>query len=227
MSSTRFLVVAAPRSGSTSFRRALNQNPEIFCHGEIIAENKIIGFFKAPENIEALRKKDPLEFYRRTMLPGFSCTGFKVLNYQVFLQKNAGLISHLVRDKSLKIIHLWRNDLGARYISAIKKTRESSPPDRPLTITREQLIDDIEGQRFLRAMALSAFRNHPSIEVSFEVLIGNPSLELRRVQDFLGTSVQNIELEAQEPSTNTQQIIANEAEIKEMYLQLDLNKPDG
>ena len=117
---TRFVILAAPRSGSNLFCTLLNSHAEILCHHEVFNP---AGIFYALDHrdgsldlgtLEA-RDRDPAAFLERlwTTRLGRRCTGFKYTRGQ-----NETVLATLLDDRDVRKIVLRRNNRLKTYVSA-------------------------------------------------------------------------------------------------------------
>ena len=128
LSLCRFVILCAARTGSTWLRLMLQEHPDILCHGEVLAPlaDQIDGFEPVPElqlgltgpQLADWRDADPVGFLYEAVLPSgvADAVGAK-LNYNQLENELKCVRRKLVSDPELRIIHLKRRNLLARYIS--------------------------------------------------------------------------------------------------------------
>ncbi len=116
---TRFVILAAPRTGSNLLCTLLNSHPEVLCHHELFNPN---GIFYALEyrggsldlcSMEA-RDREPFVFLQRVWehSQGASCVGFKMTRGQ-----DAAVIQSLIEDPDVLKILLYRRNRLKTFIS--------------------------------------------------------------------------------------------------------------
>ena len=116
----RFVVIAAPRSGSTFIERFLHAQDDIFCNGEVFHRKK--AYLSWPERdltetvqaeLETLRAK-PKQLIERvySMSYGRAHVGFKLLLYHA-----PEALDALVADPNVKKVLLFRQNAMASYAS--------------------------------------------------------------------------------------------------------------
>jgi LPS sulfotransferase NodH len=116
---TRFVILAAPRTGSNLLCTLLNSHPEVLCHHELFNPN---GIFYALEyrdgsmdlgSMES-REQDPFGFLQRVWEhpQGASCIGFKMTRGQ-----DAGIMQNLIDDSGVRKILLYRRNRLKTFIS--------------------------------------------------------------------------------------------------------------
>ena len=234
----RFLIVAAPRTGSTHLRLLLNSHPEVCCHGEVFRDFRIeLGGFMglAPltpsplrDRLAAAREADPGEFLLHDVLhPGrMSAVGAKILYGEFAAGRWEGLCERVRAERALRIVHLTRRNRLKRFLSQYVVERvtrltlavhdEQVPVVRRVRVPVPEVLADMaavaaEEQRF-RAI----FAGHPLIEVGYEDVITAPaSLDtLTAVQRFLGVGPAALESPARKILTDRLgDVIENIAEL--------------
>jgi LPS sulfotransferase NodH len=129
--STKFVIVGAPRTGSTLLVKTLNTLEGVRCHGELLGAEQVRGYedgfdlehaSKAARDARsqrflAERNADPVGFIARTLNTSDTIVGFKAL-YSAFLNPRwRDVIAYLQGVDDIRFIHLVRaNDLR-RFIS--------------------------------------------------------------------------------------------------------------
>ena len=116
---TRFVILAAPRTGSNLLCTLLNSHPEVLCHHELFNPN---GIFYALEyrdgsldlgSMEA-RDREPFAFLQRVWdhPQGASCVGFKMTRGQ-----NRDIMQNVIEDPGVLKILLYRRNRLKTFIS--------------------------------------------------------------------------------------------------------------
>ncbi len=118
----RFVILAAPRSGSNMLSSLLNSHPDILCHHELYNPGGI--FYALPlrnsnfklANSMAERDEQPLAFLNQIWKQNlsFPCLGFKMTHKQNPIAFNA-----LIEDKEIKKIVLIRNNAVKVHVSKL------------------------------------------------------------------------------------------------------------
>jgi len=116
---TRFVILAAPRTGSNLLCTLLNSHPEVLCHHELFNPN---GIFYALEYRDGsldlgdmeTRGREPFAFLRRVWEhpQGASCVGFKMTRGQ-----DASVMRNLIEDSGVLKILLYRRNRLKTFIS--------------------------------------------------------------------------------------------------------------
>ena len=195
---TRFVILAAPRTGSNLLCTLLNSHPDVLCHHELFNPN---GIFYALEyrdgsmdlgSMEA-RDREPLAFLQRVWEHplGASCVGFKMTRGQ-----NDAVMRALIGDPGVLKILLYRRNRLKTFVSE-QLARQT---DQWEVYARDQLVTgaprlhiDVESfrahcdlnERFYQDIehALRSGRQR-WIEVAYENLLAGS--EHVRLLEFLG-----------------------------------------
>lgn len=137
---TRFIILAAPRTGSNLLCTLLNSHPEVLCHHELLNPN---GIFYALDyrdgsldlgSMEA-RDRDPFPFLQRVWghPQGASCVGFKMTRGQ-----NDAVMRALIEDPGVLKIVLYRRNRLKTFVSE-QLARQT---DRWEVYVRDELATD-------------------------------------------------------------------------------------
>lgn len=125
-----FIIIGAPRTGSTLLVRTLNTIDGICCHGELLAD-QVRGFqdgfdpeqaSKAErdarlERLREARDADPAAFILRAMESGDAAGGFKALYSSLLDPRWTAVTDALVELPTLKVVHLVRHNSLRRFVS--------------------------------------------------------------------------------------------------------------
>ena len=115
-SETSFVLMSAPRSGTTSLIRALGNHSECLCHREIfLRDNALNKKFRENHNLEELRKT-PLKFVNAifNFTDGKQCVGFKM-----WCNQNEEACDYLLSHEQVKKIILERENKLASFSSGL------------------------------------------------------------------------------------------------------------
>ncbi|MBQ4847718.1 hypothetical protein [Pseudoalteromonas sp. MMG005] len=118
----RFIILAAPRSGSNMLSSMLNSHPSVLCHHELYNPEGIHYALSLRDTEFSLainqqqRDKDPLGFLARTWAhaQGMPCVGFKMTHKQ-----NQQVFDYALNDPSIKKIVLHRNNQVKVHVSKL------------------------------------------------------------------------------------------------------------
>jgi len=120
-SGTRFIILAAPRTGSNLLCTLLNSHPEVLCHHELFNP---AGIFYALDHRDgslqlgsmAERDREPFAFLQRVWetMEGASCVGFKMTRGQ-----NEAVMRGLIEDPGVLKIVLYRRNRLKTFVSEL------------------------------------------------------------------------------------------------------------
>ena len=194
---TRFVILAAPRTGSNLLCSLLNSHSEILCHHELFNPQ---GIFTALDfedhSIDGCslqqRDRDPVLFLDRVwrIRQGHACIGFKWTRGQ-----NEVLLSQVLEDANVKKIVLRRRNRIKTYVSEriaqatqqweVYREQELIMPRPRITVDRMDLLNHIEenSQFYQRLQPPEGRSDPPFVNVEYEQLL--TSSEHKRLLRFL------------------------------------------
>ena len=199
---TRFVIVNAPRTGSTMLRLMLNSHPDICCHGEVFTGDKkrlrsFVGLnmqvdsplkqmFLRMRNDAPARFLGDFVFYAGAHL----AAGFKIVYSVLESPLWEELFRAVLDDREIRIIHLKRKNRLKRYLSHYIANHVTgvnvvfSDKDRPvipkLTISPEECLADMEAVEADERRFAGYFSNHEVFDLSYEDITGGGSRLLDR-----------------------------------------------
>jgi len=219
MAVSKFLLISPPRTGSTAIRMALAQIPGVFCHGEVLARTRPIGFFKMPADGEKLRNENRIKYYEATAIKGYTTTGIKVLHRQLFDEENAGLLQMLSERKEIAVLHLWRRDLCSRYISSLNFRAAQRPGRDPIVASKEAMLENCRNSVAHYKLTRKLFDDHANLTVCFEDILKQGETVWPLVQDLLGAPHGKIILPQKEAKSKAGFVnyVANVDELRACY----------
>ncbi len=137
-SGTRFIILAAPRTGSNLLCTLLNSHPEVLCHHELFNPE---GIFYALDHRDGSmdfgaleeRDRDPFGFLQRVWEnpAGVACVGFKMTRGQ-----NGAVMRSLIEDSGVLKIVLYRRNRLKTYVSELIARQT----DRWEVYSRDELV---------------------------------------------------------------------------------------
>lgn len=206
--SNKFIIIGAPRTGSTLLVRTLDSIDGICCHGELLAD-RVRGFqdgfdpgqaSKAERDarlarLSEERDADPTGFILRALDCGSVAGGFKALYSALLDPRWQDVGDALVELPVLKVIHLVRHNSLRRFVS--DQVMQSGGANHSGAGGRGdiRLKVDIDIDAFQRVTAeleaqgarlLERFADKPILPVSYEQLAANTSDTVLSVCRFLG-----------------------------------------
>ena len=126
-----FVIVGAPRTGSTLLVKTLNSLPGVCCHGELLGSQNVRGYedgfdlvnaskSEREERLQRLlleRDSDPVGFMQRALSSDNTACGFKAL-YSAFLKPQWNdARTWLLALPDIRFIHLTRKNTLRRFVS--------------------------------------------------------------------------------------------------------------
>lgn len=206
---TRFVVLTSPRSGSGWLIDMLNSHPAIVAHAELFhVERRTapdygardLPYFEASlDRGRRVRLLHQVAYLRKLYAarPDVRVVGFKLTYVQA--QANPALLP-LLSLRRVRVVHLVRANLLAAAISwkvaresGTYHVRQGEPANgQPVSIDPEQLRSELEERELAIASARRRLeRLHlPTLELSYEELVGRKEEALARVLRFLGLEPQ-------------------------------------
>jgi LPS sulfotransferase NodH len=202
---SRFVIVAAARTGTNLLRSLLKHHEGCLCGNELFnpteIANKSIPWPEIPDaqrtRLLALRQADPVAFWDElcvaSLSRGYRAVGFKLLYSQGLSQKP--LLDRLTADRTIRIIHLTRRNLLRRLLSERQAYatnqwaigRGSPPNTRPqVTITIGDIMKSIDTVEAHQAAYDLMFKDHPVLRFVFEDFVERPQHVAARAAEFLG-----------------------------------------
>lgn len=205
-SSTRFIILAAPRTGSNLLCTLLNSHPDVLCHHELFNPEGIYYALDYRDGSLQLgsmaeRDREPFAFLQRVWenTQGASCAGFKMTRGQ-----NEAVMRSLIGDSEvLKIILYRRNRLktfvselvarqtnqwevyaGDEHVTDAPKLRVDVQSLRAHSDLNERFYEDI--RRSLQV------KQQPYIEMFYENILSEP--EHTRILEYLGVEATQVRL---------------------------------
>lgn len=210
---TRFIILAAARTGSNLLRELLASHPGVFAGGEVfnfkLIEQGFIPWFEigspsaeqaeinSNEHLIRLWHGDPGRFIEELMRLtegwGYRAIGFKTMYELPNPEDPAG--RYLINDKSVRVIHLKRRNLLRRRISWERAVatdkwfqfRGGEAPELPvITLPIQEIIREFVDLEAKQKEYDESFKEHPLLEVFYEDLAQNPQAVGNRALTFLG-----------------------------------------
>jgi hypothetical protein len=229
---TRFVILAAPRSGSNMLAAMLDSHPSILCHHEVFNPKGIRLALRLRETDFSLgtvgeREQDPLQFLQRVWATrlGFPCVGFKLTHRQ-----NEAVFRHLLSDPTVAKVVLRRRNRLKTYVShQISEALAQWEVYRTQDLAADRPMVRVEPERFLERAAFDdAYYNeiraavaeggHDWIDVDYESLF---SLDRQNtILDFLGFRPSSTGLEirsVKQNSSDLRDLVQNYDELLRLF----------
>ncbi|MEZ5540433.1 MAG: hypothetical protein R3F42_00095 [Pseudomonadota bacterium] len=226
---TRFIILAAPRTGSNLLCTLLNSHPDVLCHHELFNPR---GIYYALDHRDGsldfgsleTRDREPDAFLQRvwTHPLGAACVGFKMTRGQ-----DAAIMQEMTGDSGVLKIVLHRRNRLKTYVSEQLARRSDTwevyaPEQRATGVPRLQIDADAfrahvaDNDRFYRDLrhVLTSGRQ-PWIETAYEALFS--AAEQRRLLEFLGVEASGaalVEASIKQNDSDLRSHIANFEELE-------------
>lgn len=204
MNRTRFLVLGAPRTGTSLMIETLDAHPQIRCYGGVFNRGSQGALDPDADDIahwiEKLFNSDARLDQPQTQRPeppeGPQAVGFKV-HYEQWRDRRAREVLRALPH--LKIVHVVRDDVLRTLISAkaaaARKSYQSrekpAGPPAPVHIDREELEAAAHDYAESRARFEKDFGAHARLEIEYQAWRSHRVALLRRVQSFVGVPVRD------------------------------------
>ncbi|CAA0109136.1 Uncharacterised protein [Halioglobus japonicus] len=206
---TRFVIVGAPRTGSTLLVKTLNTLDGVCCHGELLGEDQVRGYEDGVDLINITqqerksrvqrllqeRNADPVGFINKALSTGGTAAGFKAL-YSAFLNPRwSEIMSWLQSLEDIRFIHLTRANSLRRFISeqillqgGPNHSGAGGRSDVPIKIHCDiELFLSRSLELDTQANEISALLSQQRVlEVQYEALAADTSAAVKDVCLFLG-----------------------------------------
>lgn len=207
--STKFVIVGAPRTGSTLLVKTLNNLDGVCCHGELLGDDQVRGYqdgvdlltinqHERKSRVQRLlqeRNADPVGFIERALSGVDTTTGFKAL-YSAFLNPRwIEVINSLQGIEGIRFIHLTRNNSLRRFISeqillqgGPNHSDAGGRSEVPIQIHVDiELFQRRSSELDAQARELSAMLSEQKVlEANYETLAADTAACVTQVCHFLG-----------------------------------------
>jgi LPS sulfotransferase NodH len=213
----KFVIVGAPRTGSTLLVKTLNSLDGVCCHGELLGSENVRGYEDGFDLVKASksereartrrllleRNTDPVDFIDKALTSGSTATGFKAL-YSAFLSPQwCEVIAFLQAIPDIKFIHLTRKNTLRRYVSeqillegGPNHSAAGGKSESPITVQVD--IDAFlhkSAQIEAEGMELCSLLSKQSVlDITYEELSANTAATVARVCQFLGLEIMPSEI---------------------------------
>ena len=230
---TRYIILGRSRTGSNFLRGLMNTHPQIISFGEIFMNfDKGWGLPAYPrtQKWDLLLKNDPVRFLEEKIFikaPGnVRAVGFKIFYYHAKNPEWQSVWSYLLAQKNIKVIHLKRRNILKTHLSLQRAERsrqwvdkrETNDKHEPITLHYDDCAKAFAETRDMEQEYGAMFSDHDCMDVYYEDLAKNTSVEMARVQAFLGVDQEKLEpLTYKQTKAPIAQLIANYSELKQQF----------
>jgi LPS sulfotransferase NodH len=209
----RYLITCPARSGSTLLTWCLRAHPQICAHGELFGRDDplnlygLAGGHSGPLELalRRMRDRDPVRFLHDVAFEAGDrrAVGVKFKYEELLLRHWAALRRSIGRDRSIRILHLQRENLLERYLSqrvatevthVYNVTSEGARPDETaVALSPRDCLADFALTQERATTVRQLFAGHPVLELTYERLDADRDATLAEVQAFLGVDVVALE----------------------------------
>tara|TARA_R110002124_G_scaffold287349_1_gene473554 strand:- start:6028 stop:6759 length:732 start_codon:yes stop_codon:yes gene_type:complete len=209
----KFIVLTRSRTGSNLLISLLNAHQNIEAHGEIFAR---------------LHHKTSMEIWNNTFgikRKWIKRVGFKIFYYHPLDSDDSIVWDQLLKDKSIKVIHLQRENLLRVHLSRLiagktdvwtNSGKEKTTSSKNVEVSIDEMFDDFKQTQFLIEKAASDFRSHEFVDIRYETLAANKQAEMTKLFKFLDLPNEKVssDLKKQNPE-KLEDLIINYQEVRE------------
>ena len=207
---TDFIVLCAPRTGSTYLSSLLGSHPNIRMHGELFSTSNLLVCPRV--------RRAPVQYLRHEVYscypPRIRAVGFNLLYYharsgrtgvppmdpKAFTDQERERLEriweYLRRREELRVVHLRRRNplrslaSGAVAMATEQWSRQAWEPERSpevrVRLEPARALKRLEETAQAAAVCQCLFARHPCLDVYYEDLVNSRDSEIRRIHDFLG-----------------------------------------
>jgi len=234
---TRFLILGAPRTGTTMLVSLLGSHPDVACYGEIYnsagGNDKVIDGVAeiTPEILQRLFErgvhvdwKNPNDrpSHRMWTTPHegrVQAVGFKLLSNQ---WRGSAAIRYLTEDLAIRVIRVRRRNALAAVVSGINavqrrvfnSSRASDAVTKPVHVRLEMITRWVREDR-IWSMIERVFEGHPQLEITYEDLIARRDEVCAGLLQFLGVTARELTTDTVKLGLPLREAVTNWHELRE------------
>jgi LPS sulfotransferase NodH len=126
----KFLLIAAPRTGSNLLVSMLNSHPDILCHFELFHWQEVYSAGGGQGDLSLLweRNRHPVAFLEKTYSNSY---GKKAVGFKLFPNQNPSILNYLIHQSGVKKIILKRSNYLYTYTSHLMAKKSKTYTYRP------------------------------------------------------------------------------------------------
>lgn len=211
----KFIVITSARTGSGLLISLLNNHENIEARGEL---------YRSLEGKTSIDRWNQIFNFKNKNI---YTAGFKIFYFHPFDKKNSEVWNIIKQDKSIKIIHLIRENKIRSYVSlkiAEKTDKWTRKSKTQISLKEKQINVDLKDfKRRIDAIEMKEskisleYNDHPFFELSYEDLVNNKNKVMSELFKFLG--VEEWETKSNYKKQNKEKledIILNYKEFKDL-----------
>lgn len=179
----KFIVIASGRTGSNLLISYLNSHPNIEAEGELFRD------------MEGRSCKEVWDDLYSNKPKSIKMAGCKIFYYHPFHTEDKSVWDYILNDKSIKIIHLTRENKLRTYLSleianktdmwSRKKNKNISLNKKQVEINFDEFLDRLNIIEQYENETRSKFKDHSFLEISYEQLVNNKKDTMKSVFGLL------------------------------------------
>lgn len=234
----QFIILGKGRSGSNFLRGLLNSHRNIIVFGELFRDSNSISwefpFYHEclqSSNLISWMQSEPVNFLEKKVFrkyhPQVLAVGFKLFYYHAQNDSRQVIWPFLQEQKSIKIIHLQRNNTLKELLSLRKAfktnkwTNTSAVEEQVFSISLdyEDCLREFVYAQQIKSQYNTFFQYHPIINVIYENLSDNYEIEIKKIQDFLEVDYEPVKpLTYKQSRQSLKEAISNYFELKQKFM---------
>lgn len=237
---TRFVIVSEERTGSTLLQMLLDSHEQVICWGEVLNPSDDIRRNSVPGYVPILGVKDDAIEYLDSHLYGqvpdaVRAVGFRLMYSHARTGRWEEARRRIAEDDEIRIIHLTREDLLARYLSHrlaqrdgswISTSQSAEAGGETIRLDIEDCVRSFTESELNQEEADRVFSAHPKYDLTFERITGDPDAESRNVLEFLGVEYQPLSSPTKRQQTRSKrEVIENYEELRHFLTRGERSKP--
>jgi LPS sulfotransferase NodH len=242
----KFVILSTARTGSDLLYSYLNSHPNVICFREIFGQKDSIDFGNLLTKYRSLSKnkktlefrmKNPIDFLNKYIFSFHEdiihAVGFKLFYYHPNTYENWNEIKkYLEKDKSIKIIHLKRENLLDVYFS-LKKAHKTNQwnvwkndskkvkeqfKDFTIQFTEEECRFYFEKTEEYIRIFESLIKDHEVVDIYYNDLLNKSEEVLNKMQSFLDVEIHTLETRTNKVNKRSvPECIENYSELKKEF----------
>lgn len=210
----KFVIITRSRTGSNFFISLLNSHPALEGHGEVYGN-------LAGQSVQEIWDG---VFSKKGNWVSF--VGFKIFYYHPMDSDDRSIWDKILADKSIKIIHLVRENMLRTYVSREiagkldvwaqkENSKKFTTEEKKIEVDIEACIAEFSKIKEWESNAQKQFSGHDSTILKYEDLVADNQGKMNEIFNFFGVPEREVasKLKKQNPET-VQDLVTNYEELK-------------
>lgn len=185
-----FILLCQPRTGSTLLHTYLNSHSAIYSYGEVLRRKNL--------------KNKNVNLYRdvfKNHPPSIKAVGLKIFYSYSEDPAFQDYFNEIVKDTSIKVIHLTRENTLEEFISLKKaeltnqwssEDQKNNSKDRKIVLKNNEFKEYLRKTSQLKKSISELFSKHNCLNISYEILTQRQEITLAEIQSFLNVPRKNL-----------------------------------